>query len=41
VVSAARTTHEVSDRLNVAAALRKPFDLFELTGRVGDLLGPP
>lgn len=38
VVSAARSTHEVSDRLGVAAALRKPFDLFELTDRVGDLL---
>ena len=38
VVSAARNTEEVSDRLGVAAALRKPFDLFELTGRVGDLL---
>jgi DNA-binding response OmpR family regulator len=38
VVSAARTTSEVGDRLGVAAALRKPFDLFELTDRVGDLL---
>src|SRR5205085_5101618 len=38
VVSAARTTHEVGARLGAAAALKKPFDLFELTDRVSDLL---
>ena len=38
VVSAARTTAEVGERLGAAAALKKPFDLFELTGRVGALL---
>jgi len=38
VVSAARGTEETGIRLGAAAALRKPFDLFELTDKVGGLL---
>ena len=38
VVSAARSAHEIGARVGATAALRKPFDLFELTDRVSDLL---
>ena len=38
VVSAARAADEISARVGATAALRKPFDLFELTDRVSDLL---
>jgi DNA-binding response OmpR family regulator len=40
VVSAARGTEEVGARLGAAAALKKPFDLFELTGTVEGILAP-
>ena len=38
VVSAARAADDVGVRLGAAAALRKPFDLFELTRHVNALL---
>ena len=38
VVSAARTTTEVGSRVGAIAALRKPFDLYELTQRVNSAL---
>lgn len=38
VVSAARTADDVGVRLGASAALRKPFDLFELTRHVNALL---
>jgi two-component system alkaline phosphatase synthesis response regulator PhoP len=38
VVSASRAAGEAGARLEATAALRKPFDLFELTQRVNDVL---
>jgi DNA-binding response OmpR family regulator len=38
VVSAARTTTEVGSRVGAVAALRKPFDLYELTEQVSAAL---
>jgi DNA-binding response OmpR family regulator len=38
VVSAARAAQEIGARCGANVALRKPFDLFELTDRVSDLL---
>jgi two-component system, OmpR family, response regulator len=38
VVSASRRAEEVGARIGARAALRKPFDLFELTERVSEAL---
>jgi DNA-binding response OmpR family regulator len=38
VVSAARAAQEIGARVGASVALRKPFDLFELTEHVSDLL---
>lgn len=38
IVSASRYTHEVAARVGAQAALRKPFDLDELSDRVRELL---
>jgi two-component system response regulator MprA len=38
VVSAARSVDDAGLRLGASASLRKPFDLFELAGRVNALL---
>jgi DNA-binding response OmpR family regulator len=38
VVSAARSASEVGAKLGATASLSKPFDLFELTERVDNLL---
>ena len=38
VVSASRRAEEVGARIGAQAALRKPFDLFELTERVSEAL---
>ena len=39
LVSASRRVEEVGARIGAEVALRKPFDLFELTDRVNQLLG--
>jgi two-component system OmpR family response regulator len=38
VVSASRAAGQAGARLHATAALHKPFDLFELTARVNDVL---
>jgi DNA-binding response OmpR family regulator len=38
IVSASRFAQDVGNRIGAQAALAKPFDLFELTERVHDLL---
>ena len=39
VVSASRRTQEIGARIGATVSLRKPFDLFELTQHVSELLG--
>ncbi len=38
VVSASRAVEDTGSRIGVTTALRKPFDLYELTDRVNELL---